>query len=151
MPISGRGATRVLATIGAGYWGSYLPERGRCRLHLFITVWKCAHRADYWQAQCRDARRELTPGPGADSFDVLTQVLAVEPTAEETTILNETVELLLRDLEPDERAIVEQILQGDTVSEIAAALGCAQTLVKRVRRYARHRLQRILKAGSHEP
>ena len=51
---------------------------------------------------------------------------------------------LFRDLDPDDRPIVESILQGYTAEETAARLDCSERTVRRVRRRAKQCLERLI-------
>ncbi len=79
-----------------GLWG----------LLTLITIRKCADRAHYHKADCRDLHRE------ADSASLWREVAGREPTPDETVVLAETLENLLSGLRRIERTIVELSLQG---------------------------------------
>src|SRR5262245_62208533 len=74
-------------------------------LLTLITVRKCAERAAYHRAECRDTAREVSP-PGEDAAPWL-EPFGREPTPVEAAVLSETVEQLLTRLDEDERPIVE--------------------------------------------
>jgi RNA polymerase sigma-70 factor (ECF subfamily) len=116
---------------------------GLWNLLTLITMRKCADRAEYFQADRRDAAREAA-GPAADDRpDLVLSVLDREPRPEEAVILAETVEHLFRDLTAFERPILELSLQGYTVPEIAEQLGRAERSVRRLRERIRKRLERL--------
>src|SRR3954451_20527876 len=73
-------------------------------LLTLITVRKCAERAAYHRAECRDAARELSPPRGDEAAPWL-EPSNREPTPLEAAVLSETVEQLLAGLDEDERAI----------------------------------------------
>jgi RNA polymerase sigma-70 factor, ECF subfamily len=108
-----------------------------------ITMRKCMNRARYFRAERRDARAEVAPGPAAEDADALILAIDRDPTPIEAAVLAETVEELLRGLDPDDRAIVELSLQGYTSPEIGARLGFAERTVRRVRDRLKRRLQRM--------
>jgi RNA polymerase sigma-70 factor (ECF subfamily) len=110
-------------------------EDGLWALLTRITLRKCADRARYHRAECRDAAREAAP---ADE-----DVAGREPTPDEAAALTETVERLLRGLDGDERAILELSLQGYSTPEISERLGRAERSVRRVRERARALLERM--------
>src|SRR5215831_5865735 len=87
-------------------------------LLTLITVRKCAERAAYHRAECRDAAREVSPPPDAAESS-WHEALSREPTPEEAAMLEETVEQLLAGLDADERPVVELSLQGYTTQEIS--------------------------------
>jgi RNA polymerase sigma-70 factor (ECF subfamily) len=110
-------------------------------LLVAITVRKCSNRIQYHRRVCRAAAREV-PLPAADGPGHW-EVVAPEPTPLEAIVLTETVEDLLRGLEPPERLIVELSLQGCTAPEIKEQTGRSERTVRRVRERVRHKLQRM--------
>jgi RNA polymerase sigma-70 factor (ECF subfamily) len=120
-----------------GLWG----------LLALITVRKCAERAAYHRADCRDAAREASP-PTQDGAAAWLDPIGREPTPLEAAVLNETVEQLLAGLDEDERPILELSLQGYTTREISERLGRAERTVRLLREGIRHRLERMQRAGA---
>ena len=110
-----------------------------------ITIRKCADRARYYQAACRDLHREAgASGCNAACHDAPGR----EPTPDEAMALAETVAGLLAGLVGDERAVVELSLQGYSTEEISQQLGRAERSVRRVReRVRKHLEQQYAKAG----
>ncbi|MCI0359885.1 MAG: sigma-70 family RNA polymerase sigma factor [Planctomycetaceae bacterium] len=104
-----------------------------------ITIRKCADRARYYQAECRDLGRE-TESPELDSNPAWLEIAGREPTPEEAAVLAETVADLLAQLSGRERMIVELSLQGYSTQEICAQTGRAERSVRRVRERVRIRL-----------
>jgi RNA polymerase sigma-70 factor (ECF subfamily) len=111
-------------------------------LLTLITVRKCAERAAYHRAECRDAAREVS-GPSGDEAATWLEPLGREPTPLEATVLSETVEQLLAGVDEEERPIVELSLQGYTTREISDRLGRAERTVRLLRERVRHRLERM--------
>jgi RNA polymerase sigma-70 factor (ECF subfamily) len=107
-----------------------------------ITVRKCYRRHAYLRAERRDPRREVPPPSAIGGNDDWWEAIDREPTPVEAAMLAETVERLLGDLDPPERAIVELSLQGYTTSEIANRLRRSQRTVRRVRERIKDRLER---------
>src|SRR6516225_8817343 len=62
-------------------------------LLTLITVRKCAERAAYHRAECRDAARELSP-PREEEAASWLEPLGREPTPLEAAVLGETIEQL---------------------------------------------------------
>jgi RNA polymerase sigma-70 factor (ECF subfamily) len=58
------------------------------------------------------------------------------------------VEALLRDLDQDERPIVELSLQGYSTQEISTQLGRAERSVRRLRERVRQRLEQMQEDGA---
>jgi RNA polymerase sigma-70 factor (ECF subfamily) len=102
-----------------------------------ITLRKCLDRVAYHQAQRRDVQRE------AAEIQPWWQAVARDPLPEEAAVLAETVELLLRGLDADERPILEMSLQGYTTPEISARLGRPERSVRRLRERVKKQLQRL--------
>jgi RNA polymerase sigma-70 factor (ECF subfamily) len=120
-----------------GLWG----------LLTLITVRKCAERAAYHRAECRDAAREVSQPRGEEAAQWL-DPLGREPTPLEAAVLSETVEQLLAGLDEEERSIVELSLQGHTTREISEQLGRAERTVRRLREGVRHRLEQMQQESS---
>src|SRR4051794_17676993 len=108
-----------------------------------ITVRKCLNRAEYYRAACRDVAGEVDAAAGSGAAAGLSEAIDREPTPLEAAVLAETVERMLRDLGPDDRAIVELTLQGYTSPEISARVGLAERTVRRVRGRIKERLRRM--------
>jgi RNA polymerase sigma-70 factor (ECF subfamily) len=108
-----------------------------------ITARKCANQVAHYRAQRRDVSAELAPSPQTSSVDILANALDRDPTASEAATLVETVELLMRGLNADDRTIVELSLQGYSVQEISENRGCAERTVRRLRERVRERLMRM--------
>jgi RNA polymerase sigma-70 factor (ECF subfamily) len=115
-------------------------------LLTLITVRKCAERAAYHRAECRDAAREVSLSPGEEAVP-WRDPLGREPTPLEAAVLSETVEQLLASLDEEERPILELSLQGHTTREISERLGRAERTVRLLREGIRHRLERMQREG----
>lgn len=111
-------------------------------LLTLITVRKCAERAAYHRAECRDASREVSAPPGDEAAPWL-EPFGREPTPLEAAELSETVDQLLAGLDEEERPILELSLQGYTTREISERLGRAERTVRLLREGIRHRLERM--------
>ena len=114
-----------------GLWG----------LLTLITIRKCADRARYHQAECRDLQREADASRNPDSNPAWLEAAGREPTPDEAAILAETVADLLQQLDGDERTIVELSLQGYSTEEISAQTGRAERSVRRLRERVRKQLE----------
>ena len=124
-----------------GLWG----------LLTLITLRKCADRVGYYQAECRDASREVSPPQSSQARESWQEAVSREPTPLEAAMLDETVGQLLCALEEDERPILELSLQGYTVQEISRQLGRAERSVRRLRERIRKRLERLREEDSPLP
>jgi RNA polymerase sigma-70 factor, ECF subfamily len=107
-------------------------------LLTLITMRKCAERATYHRAACRDAGREAS-GPQGDAGVAFGR----EPTPLEAAVLSETVDQLRAGLDEQERPVLELSLQGYTTREISERLGRAERTVRLLREGLRHRLERM--------
>jgi RNA polymerase sigma-70 factor (ECF subfamily) len=112
---------------------------------VVITLRKCCNRVEYFQAACRDVRREV-PLAAAEAAP-LPAIADREPTPEEAVVLAETVEQLLQGFRERERAIVALTLQGFAVAEVSAQLGCSERKVYRVLERVREELLRMQQEG----
>jgi RNA polymerase sigma-70 factor (ECF subfamily) len=108
-----------------------------------ITLRKCLDRVEYHQAECRDVQREAAARPGTPGTEPWWQAVARDPAPEEAAVLAETVEQLLRNLDDDERSVIEMSLQGFSSQEISERLGLAKRSVRRFRERLRKRLDRM--------
>jgi RNA polymerase sigma-70 factor, ECF subfamily len=121
----------ALADGWEGLWG----------LLTLITIRKCADRARYYDADCRNLLREAGASPAADSAVLWLEAAGREPTPDEAIVLAETVEELLGGLDGDERTIVELSLQGYSTQEISEQTGRAERSVRRLRERVRRHLE----------
>jgi RNA polymerase sigma-70 factor (ECF subfamily) len=107
-----------------------------------ITLRKCLDRVEYHHAGCRDVEREAAARPGAAGTEPWWEAVAREPRPEEAVVLAETVDLLLRGLDAEERPILEMSLRGYTTQEISEQLGRPERSVRRLRERVKKQLQR---------
>jgi RNA polymerase sigma-70 factor (ECF subfamily) len=120
-----------LAAEGAALWG----------LLTLITIRKCADRARYYQAECRNLLREAgAPGNSGSNPD-WHMAVGREPTPDEAAVLAETVTGLLGQLNGDEQRIVELSLQGYSTQEISEQTCRAERSVRRLRERVRKYLE----------
>ena len=112
-------------------------------LLTIITLRKCANRQTYLKARRRDVRREVSTTAQGESSG-LGWVL-VEPRADATGGRGaaDTVEELLRGLDPPDRVTVSMLLQGYNAREISETLTCSERTVRRVRTRLRDKLKRL--------
>jgi RNA polymerase sigma-70 factor (ECF subfamily) len=99
---------------------------------VVIAVRKCSHRIEYFQAACRDVRREESD-LAADNESVLRGIgSSPEPTPTEEAILHDLVQHLLSQVEGKNREVLALSLQGYTIPEISAQVGCTERTAYRV-------------------
>lgn len=111
-----------------------------------ITWRKCGHKIEHLFTKKRDLRREVTP---PDDWREL-EALADDPTPSQAAILAETVETLMRDLEPRERVILSMRLEGHNVEDIGKAVERTERTVSRVLSRVRKKLERMREAEAEE-
>jgi RNA polymerase sigma-70 factor (ECF subfamily) len=107
-----------------------------------ITVRKCRDRREFWRAARRDPNREAASGhdPEAEAW---WEAVEKGPTPLQATILADTLEQLLRPLDPRDRVIAEMSFQGYTADEIADRCDCSERTVRRVMTRIRTRIREI--------
>src|SRR6516165_7356674 len=110
-----------------------------------ITVRKCAERAAYHRAECRNTAREVSPPPGEGV--PWPGPPGREPTPVEAAVLAETVKQLFARLDEEERPVLELSLQGHTTREISERLGRAERTVRLLREGIRRWLERMRREG----
>jgi RNA polymerase sigma factor (sigma-70 family) len=100
------------------------------KLLVRLTVNKALRQIAHHRAAKRDPHRET--GQGTDSTDVLAGVMAHEPSPDiEVAVLDE-FERFLEKFPPFERRVLELKLQGNSSTEIAAAVGSYDRKIRRV-------------------
>ena len=106
-----------------------------------MTLRKCGHLKEYFQAARRDVRREEQNS--GEAMQSLGSICAREPTPEEAAQLTDLLEHVLRDFDERERNIISLHLQGYTHAEIAGEVARAERTVRRTVARARKRLKRL--------
>lgn len=97
-----------------------------------ITLRKCGRRVAFFRTQGRDVALEFRPNIADDDSRHEWEALSREPTPDEIVALTETVEQLLKGLDPRQQQMVCMRLQLYTVAEISAETGCTERTVFRV-------------------
>jgi RNA polymerase sigma-70 factor (ECF subfamily) len=119
-----------------GLWG----------LLALITVRKCGRRAAHFRAARRDVGREASPPDAAADARAEWEALAREPTPLEAALLADTLKELLAGLGERDRQIATLSLEGCTIPDISAQVGCTERTVYRVL----ERLRQFLEAQQDE-
>ena len=116
--------------------GKYQLEHGGdlWQLLVTITLHKLANQANRLAAQKHSVSRERHFSSEDSLLGIGAPVLARQPSPAEAVALADQLESTLRMLEPPQRRIVEMRLQGYILEEIAAALPCSLSTVRRVLR-----------------
>jgi RNA polymerase sigma-70 factor, ECF subfamily len=108
---------------------------------VVITLRKCGRAVEYFRAARRDVHREAAPRADREDFGPGWEAMADDPTPSEAAMLAETVENLMRSLDPRDRQILELSLQGSDAQHISAQVGCTERTVYRVLERVKERLQ----------
>lgn len=106
-----------------------------------MTLRKCGHLKEHFQAARRDVRRE--EADRAEAVQALGAVCPRNPTPDEAAALTDMLESVLRDFDQRERRIVTLHLQGYSQAEICAEVGRAERTVRRTIARVRKRLKRL--------
>lgn len=100
-----------------------------------ITIRKCGHRIEHFQAACRDVGRERSAVLRAADVEASRadwEAVAQQPSPSQAAMLTEAIDELLRPLDDRDRRIVTLALQGSTVPEISEEIGRSERTVQRV-------------------
>jgi RNA polymerase sigma-70 factor (ECF subfamily) len=108
-----------------------------------ITLHKCGHRIEQYQAARRDVRREAAVQGPPDRSSAVWEPLGRDPTPSEAAVLVETVEALARELGTRDGKILALSLEGFSVAEVSARVGCTERTVYRTLAYIRERLEEM--------
>jgi RNA polymerase sigma-70 factor (ECF subfamily) len=106
-----------------------------------MTLRKCGHLQEYFQAARRDVRREEQGM--AEAIQALGAVCARNPTPEEAAVLTDLLESVLRPFDERDRRIVTLHLQGYSQAEICEDVGRAERTVRRTIARVRKRLKHL--------
>ena len=110
-------------------------------LIVTITLNKVRNRGKFWQRERRDPSRQV---PLSEAADPLEQ----EPSPEDAAITKDLIEQLLAPFSDRRRRIVELILAGEGVGEIAAQVGTTERTIYNTRRAAAKILEATLGSES---
>ncbi|MCA9077901.1 MAG: sigma-70 family RNA polymerase sigma factor [Planctomycetaceae bacterium] len=105
----------------SGIWG----------LLVLLTVRKCGHKAENVHAARRDVRREVSSDALREATEGQWEPADREPTADEISTLEDTVEQLMERLEPLPQQILTLRLEGLPIEEISQQTGCSERTVFR--------------------
>lgn len=105
-----------------------------------ITLRKARRKREYFHAQRRDVKREVSADPLEDSSLNEPAAVGHGPTPSEAAVLAETVEGVMRGLNESGRQIVCLSLQGESVASVSQQTGRTERTVERVLSRLRERL-----------
>ncbi len=115
------------------------PNDSLWPLIVTITLNKVRNRGKFWQRERRDPSREV---PISDAADPLEK----EPSPEDAAIAQDLIERLLAPFSERRRKIVELILAGEPVGQIAAQMGTTERTIYNTRQAAAKILEQALAA-----
>jgi RNA polymerase sigma factor (sigma-70 family) len=102
------------------------------RLLVAITIHKVHHQVKFHTAGKRTVQREAN-GPSSEGpLDIPVEMLADEPSPAEAVVLADTLEEVMRRLQPLQRRMVELRLQGHSVAEIVNETQRSRATVERL-------------------
>lgn len=106
-------------------------------LLVTITLNKVRNRGKFWERQRRDPSRRVPLSQGSDP-------LVRGPTPEDAAVLQELIERLLAPFSGRRRRIVQLILEGCSIGEIAEQVGTTERTIYSTRQAAAKILDRVL-------
>ena len=100
-----------------------------------ITLRKCGRKLEYFRAACRDIDLEnptLLNARMIDESRADWEAVANDPTPAQAAVLADTLEVMLSQLNEQERRVATMCLQGYPVSEISVNIGRSERTVQRI-------------------
>jgi|SRR5579863_437858 len=97
-----------------------------------ITIYKCGHKIEHFQAACRDISGEISSMPMTREQQADWEAVAGDPSPAQLAILDETVVSLLADLDERDGQIFMLCLQGWSAAEIGGEVQCSERTVRRI-------------------
>src|SRR4051812_28751710 len=113
------------------------PDNSLWPLLVTIALNKMRNRGKFWQRECRDPSRQV---PLEAQDDPLEQ----GPSPQDVVAVKELVDRLLEPFSDRRRKIIELILEGRPVGEIATELGTTERTVYNTRKAAAKILEQVL-------
>jgi DNA-directed RNA polymerase specialized sigma24 family protein len=112
-----------------------------------ITIHKCEHVVEHFQAGCRNVWAEASAEASAlasagESFNGR-DVAAQDPTPVQIAIFDETIGSLLKEFDERNGRVVLLILQGWSIADIANEVPCSERTARRVLDRVRERLEKL--------
>jgi len=112
-----------------------------------ITIHKCQHVIEHFQAGCRNVAAETSAqasalGPAGESF-AGPEAAAPDPTPVQIAIFDETIVSLLKEFDERNGRVFLLILQGWSIEEITNEVPCSERTARRVLDRVRQRLEEL--------
>jgi RNA polymerase sigma factor (sigma-70 family) len=108
-----------------------------------ITIHKCEHVVEHFQAACRDVSAEDSSLRPPDESEAGWDVVARDPTPAQIAIFDETIVSLLHEFDERNGQIFLLVLQGWSIEEIANEIPCSERTARRVLDRVRLRLEEL--------
>ncbi len=116
------------------------PDNSLWPLLVTIALNKVRNRGKFWQRECRDPSRNLSLDAGEDPLEQ-------GPSPQDVAAVKELVDRLLEPFSDRRRKIIELILEGRPVGEIAAEVGTTERTVYNTRKAAGKILEQVLRSS----
>jgi len=116
------------------------PDDSLWPLLATIAINKVRNRGKFWQREKRDPERQVALAGGSDPLEQ-------GPLPEDAAAVKELIERLLEPFSDRRRRIIELILEGCPVGEIAKEVGSTERTVYNTRRAAAKILEQVLASG----
>ena len=114
-------------------------------LLTYLTVCKVDRRIRKHLAAKRDVRKETAPAANEDGDTSGFQATAPDPTPAEAAMVSDTLQELMKGLDPSDQQILTMRLQGHTTAEIADEVGLSERTVFRVLDTIKDRVRKLVK------
>lgn len=108
-----------------------------------ITIHKCDHVAEHYQAACRDVSAEDSVQRPVGESGTGWDVVARDPTPSQIAIFDETIVSLLSEFDERNGQIFLLVLQGWSIAEISNEIPCSERTARRVLDRVRQRLEEL--------
>ncbi len=140
------GSTDIAQSVMRSFFGrareaqvQFGPEDSLWPLLVTITLNKIRNRAKFWQRDRRDRSRQVTLAEHNDPLES-------EPSPQDAAMMTELIKQLLEPFPERRRRIIELILEGHGVGEIAAMVGATERTVYNTRMAAAKILEQLVNA-----
>jgi len=110
---------------------------------VIITLRKCSVKNDYFHTASRKIQLEVPLHALSNQSNQDWEPFATEPTPFEAAMLTETVERLMSQFEGRSRNILTLCLQGYSIPDISAEVGCTERTVYRLLECVKHQLEKM--------
>lgn len=138
------GSTDIAQSVMRSFFGRaredqvrFGPEDSLWPLLVTITLNKIRNRAKFWQRDRRDRSRQVTLAEHNDPLES-------EPSPQDAAMLTELIQQLLEPFPERRRKIIELLLEGHGVGEIAALAGTTERTVYNTRMAAAQILEQLV-------